>query len=599
MSRLNVRCGENKETKMKLHNVSLLLLLVAILLYSNIVSGHKVHNCIHNEITKNSEDFKDTALQFKNGVKRSLSAVESTWKPLRATFYFENLETDTGRACYKVGDTVTVGNPSSNIACTAAKPNDCYDTCTEEWLVTNEKIAQMKNVVIPGLRNDLQSLLTVRRLTDDLTVATDQCKLDGITYPIPTSLTGPGLEASKSDIAIVVYMRPRRGNLGYASFCKTEPVLGRPVIGVLNVSPTAVMSESDYYEVIRHEMTHVLAFSPFLYSTYKDENGNVRSNPTKTVSKTTKTITQITTPKVLQVARDHFGCQSLTGVDLEEYGGAATASAHWEMSQYMNEMMVGSNEYVYQTKYPATFSNLTLALLEDSGWYKIANYKLAMPLIYGRNTGCTMLNSRCENWSLGNRAGYFCSTTDKSVEYCNYEHSMIGSCGIQTLQTPLDTYYRHFPSNQYQYGYGILADYCPLVRGISDCRNSATTRTKNYGEVFGSKSACFHGNAGPSVTGTAQAARCYTYSCGKNDVLTITVGTETITCPSDQSYKRNTLTGTLGGYVDCPQDGFDLMCGPNKVPSGLHNTDSAAASIPSNILIVALFAIVTTFVALL
>jgi leishmanolysin-like peptidase len=55
---------------------------------------------------------------------------------------------------------------------------------------------------------------------------------------------------------------------------------------------------------------------------------------------------------------------SIEGVDLEDEGGSGSLSSHWERSMLHNEMMCAS------TLPDEAFSDFTLALLEDSGWYK-------------------------------------------------------------------------------------------------------------------------------------------------------------------------------------------------------------------------------------
>ena len=41
-------------------------------------------------------------------------------------------------------------------------------------------------------------------------------------------------------------------------------------------------------------------------------------------------------------------------------------------------------------------SSLTLALLEDSGWYSV-DYSAAEPLEWGRGKGCDFINQGCGN----------------------------------------------------------------------------------------------------------------------------------------------------------------------------------------------------------
>ena len=43
------------------------------------------------------------------------------------------------------------------------------------------------------------------------------------------------------------------------------------------------------------------------------------------------------------------------------------------------------------------FSGLTLALLEDSGWYAV-NYSAATPLVWGRAQGCNFVSKPCTDW---------------------------------------------------------------------------------------------------------------------------------------------------------------------------------------------------------
>jgi hypothetical protein len=41
-----------------------------------------------------------------------------------------------------------------------------------------------------------------------------------------------------------------------------------------------------------------------------------------------------------------------------------------------------------------SYSNITLALLEDSGWYSV-DYALGMFLRFGRNKGCDFVSQSC------------------------------------------------------------------------------------------------------------------------------------------------------------------------------------------------------------
>ncbi|PIO54180.1 hypothetical protein TELCIR_24462, partial [Teladorsagia circumcincta] len=56
-----------------------------------------------------------------------------------------------------------------------------------------------------------------------------------------------------------------------------------------------------------------------------------------------------------------------------------------------NEAMTGTH-----TQNPV-YSRMTLALLEDSGWYK-PNYEKAEELHWGRKLGCDFAKKSCGEW---------------------------------------------------------------------------------------------------------------------------------------------------------------------------------------------------------
>ena len=73
--------------------------------------------------------------------------------------------------------------------------------------------------------------------------------------------------------------------------------------------------------------------------------------------------TKIKTKNVLRVAREYYGCANISGVELENEGSDGTS--HWESVFLHNEIMTSTPQSNW------AFSNFTLALLEDSGWYKV------------------------------------------------------------------------------------------------------------------------------------------------------------------------------------------------------------------------------------
>lgn len=98
----------------------------------------------------------------------------------------------------------------------------------------------------------------------------------------------------------------------------------------------------------------------------------------------------------------------------------------------MNEIMTGSVD----TR--SVVSKMTLALLEDSGWYQ-ANYSMAERLDWGRNQGTEFVTFPCNHW----KSAYHCNSTQQSG--CTYNREAEGYCPIVNYSADLPQWARYFP----------------------------------------------------------------------------------------------------------------------------------------------------------
>lgn len=98
----------------------------------------------------------------------------------------------------------------------------------------------------------------------------------------------------------------------------------------------------------------------------------------------------LVTPKILEVAREHYNCPSLPGLPLENEGGYGSIGTHFERSLMNNELMTAS------ISSEAIFSKFTAALLIDSGWYDV-DFQLTEPFIYGKKRGCSFVEQVCQD----------------------------------------------------------------------------------------------------------------------------------------------------------------------------------------------------------
>ena len=101
--------------------------------------------------------------------------------------------------------------------------------------------------------------------------------------------------------------------------------------------------------------------------------------------------------------------RGVSGWCLEDQGGDGTALTHWEKRIFQNEAMTGT---VHSSA--PVYSRLTLALLEDSGWY-LTDYSRAQPLAWGAGAGCHFATKSCMEL-LQDRGTPFCSALMQSGE---------------------------------------------------------------------------------------------------------------------------------------------------------------------------------------
>lgn len=181
-------------------------------------------------------------------------------------------------------------------------------------------------------------------------------------------------------------------------------------------------------------------------------------------------------------AQKHFNCSSLEGAELENQGGPGTELAHWEKRLFENEGMTGAFTQ------NSAFSRITLALMEDTGWYE-ANYDMAEPLIWGKNLGCVFAKNSCKAWMMAqsNKTIYpFCDRLKKKDEGlhtgCSVDKSSVAMCNLVEYNAPLPLEYQYFNnisgiSNPESYGGSVeYADYCPYYQALTWTKDNIELR---------------------------------------------------------------------------------------------------------------------------
>ena len=373
------------------------------------------------------------------------------------------------------------------------------------------KIDFIKNEVLPRTADFWSAALSVVPVNGRLRISAAELESrlfcgDSEFSEVPAEHISTGVE--DTDLLLYVSGTPSSRfcsgtTLAVAVACNFDQ-FDRPTAGAINVCLDQIdldedgtasdATVQDNVDVAIHEVAHVLGHSSNSYRFFWDsETGlerTARPFSTRTVTcvddvernlllpdETTMKFSQapngqryasIVTPRVRAVARNQFDCQSLEGAKLENQptGSDSCTGDHWDEHDYYPEALSGVIS-------PTTnvLSHLTLALMEDSGWYK-ANYTQGGNSPWGLGAGCPFVEEPCVTVSpeTGEAVipeygqGYFC--LEGSERGCSPALTHKMAC------TVIDYFYilpRDLPPEHFQYfleeptkGGPRQADFCPL-----------------------------------------------------------------------------------------------------------------------------------------
>ena len=355
---------------------------------------------------------------------------------------------------------------------------------------------------------------------------------------------------------------------------------GQPYVGLVKINKQIDYSKPNsqiYFEsILVHEFTHILGFSKHFFETYYH---NIEQKPDKFGINRL----YLNSPILLEKAKKYFNCETLEGVELENQGGEGTAGSHWEARILLGEYM---NGYSYTEE--QVISEFTLAVLEDSGYYK-PNYYTGGLMRFGKNKGCAFLEDKCVD-----------STTHKINEAFENEFydtisekkNIEASCSSGRQSRTYNAWYTLYGlPKAYQYfenpnitGYEP-ADFCPVPLKyqkeeedyyfVGHC--STIGKDGNYGtmlhdnerfykytseetieytgETFTDHSYCYLSSLSTNkdVSNVVRAI-CYETFCSQSS-LTIRIFNDYIVCPRAGG---KILVDGYEGYLLCPD--YNLIC---------------------------------------
>ncbi|XP_023192637.1 leishmanolysin-like peptidase isoform X1 [Xiphophorus maculatus] len=438
---------------------------------------------------------------------------------------------------------------------------------------------------------------------------------------------GPGVEGSDFVLYVSGITTERCGQeniVAYAAYCQLEAELDRPIAGYANLCPAMISSQPQEFEgmlsTVKHEIIHALGFSAGLFAFYHDDEGKPLTprfasglpafNESLGLYQWSEAVIRrvsrlwdirggemvrhhvhvLVTPRVVEEARRHFSCPILEGMELENQGGTGTELNHWEKrllevrtfsptplrftkrqtnptcsfllviphDSLQNEAMTGSHT---QNR---VFSRLTLAIMEDSGWYR-ANYSLAQRLDWGHGLGCDFVMKSCKFWMDRQRQRRhpvtpFCDTVRASPLQltCRQDQLAVAVCNLQKYPQQLPLEYQYFDripdvaaDQLSSFGGAVeIADFCPFSQEFSwhlsgeyqrnsYCRVSENQPDswRNYGaEQYGLDSVCLYQKSAfvmeqctRKMTYPDWGSGCYKVSCSSQG-LTVYVQDRSFLC---------------------------------------------------------------------
>ena len=364
----------------------------------------------------------------------------------------------------------------------------------------------------------------------------------------------------------------------------------RPIVGLLTISKTSYyFSLNRFYEyfstVFIHELTHALGFLDGVFDYFPNKRAGTLKQVYEERSGITRTY--VITSKVLELAKKHFACNDLIGIELEDQGGQGSAISHWEQRVLLGDYM---GAIIYQEE--MTISEFTLALLEDSGWYK-PNYYTGGLFRFGKNQGCDFLNLDCMTNNVTSRF---------KNEFFNYEDANSPSCSTGRLSRTYEivmsydptyvdgAYQRVKGSNGEIYGGAYYTmDYCfihaknslegtnsyfegncklgdgnygshiyYLNDGKSERMHPNMEIPESYGEKYSDNSFCIMSTLipknGNKIFNSIFHPMCYPNYCSDKS-LTIQINNTFIVCPRAGG---NVAVEGYEGLLHCPD--YNLIC---------------------------------------
>eukprot|EP00559_Dactyliosolen_fragilissimus_P005721 CAMPEP_0184856730 /NCGR_PEP_ID=MMETSP0580-20130426/1917_1 /TAXON_ID=1118495 /ORGANISM="Dactyliosolen fragilissimus" /LENGTH=448 /DNA_ID=CAMNT_0027351927 /DNA_START=121 /DNA_END=1464 /DNA_ORIENTATION=- len=305
------------------------------------------------------------------------------------------------------------GTQSTNINNQYDDNANNYSTDPDDQQNNMAKVTALIDKVFPMTTQHFLNALSVIPLPNGFKIPPDICY---DLFDVKRQYTYPGIQGYD----LVVFVSSKRF-VGNTELCPEKGLLStlmssapcalnqkdRPVVGFINLCLDAIpiktslpglVSEDTIdllFDTVVHEMVHILGFNSEMYKFFRDANTGEPLTPrpfrivnggddehldgravcSNTLRRVVQSSTsyhdpggyEIVTPTLKRIAQNHYNCDTLTGMRLENQPTASmdTLGSHFDERYAFTDSM--SAIYDDDSMF---FTPFSLALLEDSGFYR-------------------------------------------------------------------------------------------------------------------------------------------------------------------------------------------------------------------------------------
>ena len=362
-----------------------------------------------------------------------------------------------------------------------------------------------------------------------------------------------------------------------------DPISKRPIGAILSINkiiPSIPNSQSYLESVIIHQITHILGFIYEIFDKFEIGINKVITTHKEPRTNTTKKF--IISPKVVEYAKKYFDCENITGVELEDLGGYDNYNhSHWEARILLGEYM---NSEVHTPE--QAISGFTLALLEDSGWYKSNLYTGGL-MRFGKHQGCAFLYEDCEvNDNSKNKfkndlfpisaindlLRTTCSSGRQSRSYIITKNKISRGKKLAGKEIADDCFVSDYYKDEEDLSYYVGScnkgngEYGQMIYYNNEYSGKNGLIPENFGEKMTNNSFCVLSSAIPLSLREEDLNKfqiydgiihpmCYPMFCSSRS-LTIQIYEQYIVCPREGGIVE--IKGKYSGYIYCPD--YNLIC---------------------------------------